>query len=291
MSKRPTTRQYKQTQKMAQSQGRSPSVSPERQTEIGVQMANLLEEFKSFKKDMKQEMRENREEIKEQVRKEVDKLGGKIERISEEIGEVKKEVKEVKIRACDLERTVKSVKERLQQEEGRGMQLELKYREKRFKLRGLSECANEKLEERIIPALEEFLELEDGKLETEIDRMFRINSIVARERKVPRDIVIYLLRTKIRDLIVQRSYKGKLVIENEEIQIFKDVPSQILKKRQEYKFLTRLLMKGNIEFRWERVEVVSFIYKQRRYRVDTIEKAKEMYDKLQKEWEDGSKKK
>ncbi|XP_042303373.1 E3 ubiquitin-protein ligase TRIM39-like [Sceloporus undulatus] len=55
--------------------------------------------------------------------------------------------------------------------------------------------------------------------------------------------------------------------------------------KKEYRFLARLLTRNQIDYKWERIEGVSFSYKQRRYRVNTIDKAKEIYEKISKDIE------
>ncbi|XP_042300103.1 uncharacterized protein LOC121918061 [Sceloporus undulatus] len=72
----------------------------------------------------------------------------------------------------------------------------------------------------------------------------------------------------------------RIVIDDKELEVFRDIPANILKKRQEYRFLTQLLQRLNIRYRWERIEGISLTYGQKRYRINSIEKAKDIYKKL-----------
>lgn len=76
------------------------------------------------------------------------------------------------------------------------------------------------------------------------------------------------------------------MIENNEINIFKDIPPQILMEIERYKFLTQLLKNLKIDFRWEGIEDLSVMYKQRRCKIDNIEKVKDMEQRIKREKED-----
>lgn len=67
------------------------------------------------------------------------------------------------------------------------------------------------------------------------------------------------------------------------IEIYKDLPLQIIRKRQEYKFLTMLLQKNEIFYRWDKIEGIIFNYRQRRYKLNSIEQAKFFFEKFNRE--------
>ncbi|XP_042299840.1 uncharacterized protein LOC121917782, partial [Sceloporus undulatus] len=159
---------------------------------------------------------------------------------------------------------------------------DLKARERCLKIRGLKELQNEDLYQYLIPILADFAEIPCSELLKEVDKTFRINSKTARERNLPRDISIYFIRTRTKELILEKSYQKRLVVDKEELMILKDIPARILKRRAEYRLLTSSLKRHNIPYRWEVPEGVSFTYKKKRLRINSQGKARDFLRTLKK---------
>ncbi|XP_042303374.1 uncharacterized protein LOC121920277 [Sceloporus undulatus] len=228
------------------------------QQEIKDARLETKEDIRNVCAELREEIKDTRSEIRKDVKKELDSFGKKIDKLSEDLNKTQKEVEQIKERTDILEKSSKEFNH--QQEEQRRMvwNNELRYREKCIKLRGLVEQNKEDLYERLIPALAKFVDITPEELEMEIDKTFRINSPFNKERNTPRDIVICFARTKVRDRFIQQSYESKLWIEDNEIKIFKDIPPQIMLNRQKYKPLIQLLKHLNIDYRWERIEGLTF---------------------------------
>ncbi|XP_042304223.1 uncharacterized protein LOC121920948 [Sceloporus undulatus] len=244
------------------------------------------EDIRTACAELREEIKDTRAEIRKDVKKELEIIGKKMDKLTTDLNKTQKEVEQIKERTNILEKSSKELNK--QQEEQKRMEWnnELRYREKCIKLRGLTEKSKEDLYERLIPALARYVDITPEEMEMEIDKMFRINSPQNKDRNVSRDVAICFARTKVRDRFIQQSYENKLWIEDMEIKIFKDIPPQIMMSRQKYKPLTRLLKNINIDFRWDRIEGLSFFYQQRRYKIDTIDKANEIEMKLRKEYKE-----
>lgn len=246
----------------------------------------MKEDLRGSIQEIRGEIKEMREEVKRDFKKELESFGKKMEKMTCEIKNTQKEVEKIRERTGDLENTSKEIIKKQEQQQAMEWNNELRYRDKCIKIRGLPEKSNEDLTERLIPDLAKYVGISEESMEQEIDKLFRVNSVQAREKKIPRDIVICLVRTKMRDLIIQKNYEVKFIIEDQEIKIFKDLPPQILAARLKYKTLTQLLKQVNINYRWERIEGLSFYYNQKRHKIDNEEKARDMERKLRREFKD-----
>lgn len=80
-----------------------------------------------------------------------------------------------------------------------------------------------------------------------------------------------------------QSYHKERNIEGNQIHIYKDIPKRILRKREDYKYLTVQLSKNFFFYKWEKLEGISVNYKQKWSRLKTIQKAKEFWKKFGQE--------
>jgi len=213
------------------------------------------------------------EEKLEGLEKKLDKKLDIIEkRLKTEIQEVKKQTEEYE--------------KRREEDEDRLTFLELKEKEHFIRIRGVEEDKEENIKnikKLLVHMIADLIDWEEEKVGEEIEKIYRVNSKYARVNKKPRDILIEFSKKKYRDVVIQAAFKKKIEVEGKSVTIFKEVPGRILKKRKEYKFLTDLLKKNEINFRWEVVEGINLQYKGQRHRLTSVFKAKEFYKKLEKE--------
>lgn len=243
----------------------------------------LKEDIKESNKELREEMKETRAEIRKDFKRELDNVVKRMDKMNLEMNKTQKDVEKIKERTSNLEGSVTDLRQKQDYQQRKELYQDLKYRDKCVKVRGILEKPNEDLYELLLPPLAVFLGYSVEKMESECDKIFRINSVQAREKNYPRDIIICCTRTRVRDLIIQKSYDSILMIEDKEAKIYKDIPPSIMLARQKYRGLINLLRYLKVEYRWDRVEGVSFIYRQKRIKIDTLEKAKEMEIKLRRE--------
>jgi len=209
-----------------------------------------------------------------------EKLEGLERRLEQKMDIIEKRLKN---EIQQVKKQVDICEERREEEEKRLTLLELKEKERYIRIRGVEEGKEENIKELLIPLIADLVEGEEEKIDDEIEKIYRVNSKYAKINKKPRDIVIEFSGKKYRDMVIQAAFKKKIEIGGNDITIFKEIPGGILKKRKEYKFLTDLLKKHEINFRWENIEGVNLMYKGQRYRLNSIYKAKDFYKRLEKE--------
>ncbi|XP_042312303.1 uncharacterized protein LOC121924868 [Sceloporus undulatus] len=251
----------------------------------------ILEELWEFKKFFKAEIREEQKSLREEIRldlqTEIYGLGKKIDSLNTEFKEIKEEVQLTVRKTKDLENKIEEIAKIQSKEERILWGQEKKQRDRAIKIRGLPETEGENLEERIIPALANFLDSPVDLINVQIDKLFRIFSKVAQEKGLPRDIAVGFNNARIRERVIQKNFNESLVIDNVEVEIYRDLPLPILKQRQQYRFLTSLLQRRNISYRWGNVEGVVFMFKERRFKINSLDKAKEFYKRLLQNEEKG----
>ncbi|XP_042299853.1 uncharacterized protein LOC121917795 [Sceloporus undulatus] len=239
---------------------------------------NLAREIKNlradFKKDLKSELRDFRQTL-ESVTKELKQVNIRVQKLEE--------------KANSMEDIVKKVKSDQELEKERLLDMraleEQKARQNCLKLRGVKENKGENLYDLLIPILADYMNIPVQEVSWSINKIYRINSKIAKEKSLPRDIVIYFLRQNVKDHLLQTSYQDKLIIEECEIRIFKDVPKRILQRREGYKFLTTQLNRHNILYKWEKLEGISVYFKQRWTKINSVFKANEFWKRHGKEIE------
>lgn len=223
-----------------------------------------------------------KEDLKKEFRKEIQNVKEVVNTLSGEFKETQGQVKKLEIKS---ESIIKDMEYNLD-----AIAL-VEMREKEFilRLRGVPEKSDENTREYIVSALAQYLQIEEEDLDSEIDKIFRVNSRYAREKKVPRDILIYFVRKVTKEQILKKHYSDRLNIAGKDIIVLKEVPLRILRKRKEYSFLTDKLKQNNILFRWERIEGVSFTFKEQRFKITSVLKAKAFIEKYMTDMSDASK--
>lgn len=256
----------------------------------------MLEEIRRMKEELREDNARLRQELRLEIRTEIQKEMGEIK---DSLGKIDKDLEKINNKVQDLEGNLSSLENNAIQAESRISKLEeerkidkqtitrleTKLRQNCIKLRGIPEQENENLYKFLIPILADFVEEPAEQFPWEIDTLYRINSKLAKQRNLPRDVVIYCVRKQTKDLIIQQSFKKELIVEGRIIQIFKDIPTVVLKSRKEYSFLTDQLKIHGIPFRWDEAEGLTLTWRQKRHKIDSVEKAADFWKRNRKEIE------
>lgn len=96
----------------------------------------------------------------------------------------------------------------------------------------------------MVNIISEFLEMPQEEVEKEYDDIYRVNSEFARQKKLPRDIIVRVITHKMRDLIFVRHYQDPLEVLGKRIKIWKELPRDLIKQRKEFKQLVDKLRKN-----------------------------------------------
>lgn len=148
-----------------------------------------------------------------------------------------------------LETKVEEVQAKVDKSDDEMVLMQYRSMEFALRIRGLKENNRENLEEICAEALAEVIGVQAEEFSIHIDKVYRVNSWLARQRQLPRDVVIYFTTRKIRNLILQASYKNKIKIEGQEVLMLKEIPPKMLRNRKNFTFLTDELRKRQIQFR------------------------------------------
>lgn len=230
-------------------------------------------------KDLQEALKLQTREIEEQMSNKIDKMNNKMEQITEgmeamsdEMGEIReiikiknKEIREDIIMAFQgLAKNLEKLDERLEEVNQSNLNLEDKmndvqnrmekideevmmsqYRDMEFALRvrGMKENQQENLREVFAKAFASTMGWRYEEVIMELDKIFRVNSWIARQRQLPRDIVIYFSKRTTRNEIIQAFYNNRFQVEGQEVLILKEIPPKILRKRKEFAFLADELKK------------------------------------------------
>ncbi|XP_042320574.1 uncharacterized protein LOC121929267 [Sceloporus undulatus] len=245
----------------------------------------LLEEMRRLQAETNAEIFRSSEGVKREFKVELNEVSSGLDKINEDINKINGKMKSLELHTGKMEKKIDEVKNDLLEDQEQILRLQLKQRENCLKLRGLPEKINENLYTELSPILAKFIDESEIQFPWELDRIYRLNSHIAKLKKLPRDVVVYFVRKQTRNLVLQQSYKTKLLIDGNEIMILKDIPGKILKRRKDYNFLIDKLKKYEIFFKWEEIEGVQVTWKQKKIRLNSIEKARNFLKDIQKEFE------
>lgn len=213
-------------------------------------------------------------EFKRDLRSELGEVTSRLDRIDADLKQINGKVEKLETDVRKMEIKVGAMHKEQQEDQESILRLQLKQRENCLKLRGLPENVNENLYTLLTPILAKFIGESETLFPWEIDRVYRINSRIAKIKKLPRDVIIYFVRKQTKEMILRQSYDTKLIIEGKEITVLRDIPGKILKRRKEYNFLIEQLRIRKIFYKWDDLEGVIVNWKQRKVRLNSIEKAR-----------------
>ncbi|XP_042302188.1 myosin-7-like [Sceloporus undulatus] len=224
---------------------------------------NITKQMNDFKREIKQEIRADLKEIHQTV-----------DKMMAEMQVTKRRVDILEFKSEKMEKDLCKLESRREQDLDEKALWEQRMREKAVKIRGLLEEKNEDLYEKLVPKIAQFLEKEVTTFQFEIDKLFRINSQIARQKGLPRDVALHFVRKQTRDLFLNKHNESPFQIEGQDLKVLKDIPARLLRRRREYTSLTTLLRREKIPYRWEIPEGLTFWFQKKRVRITSPEQAR-----------------
>ena len=224
---------------------------------------------------IEQNVRKNREEINK-VAQEVTVL----KKETEEIKVVKEKIRTVeqKLDNIDLENIEKIGSRQRSVEESLAF-LQLQQGEGNLRLRGLPELEEGSLKDFIVTQFSTFWHLKEDEVSALIVKAFRFGTKGKKSSKTVSDCLIVLNNRYQRDYILDLHYKNNLVVQQNRVVLFKDIPKFFLDKRAPYNDLTAELRRRNISFSWEFPEGLTFMFKEKRIRIRSPADKQKFLDK------------
>ncbi|XP_042304128.1 neurofilament medium polypeptide-like [Sceloporus undulatus] len=263
----------------AQQLQRRSSTSMEHSSSLLEEIRKINAKMESMQTNLQQEIKSLRTDLKQDFKSEVKKISQSLEEVKKDVNQAKSKIKDLEVKSKKLEEATTKLDLQHERDLDQKALEDQKHRENCLKIRGLKELKNEDLYDYVVTTLADYMEIPKMEYLWEINKTFRVNSTFAREQNISRDTVVYFVRKKARDDVLFQSYQKDLIIEGKQVKIYKDVPKRILRKREDYKFLTTQLSKKKIFYKWEKLEGLSVNFKQKWYKLNTIQKAKDFWKK------------
>uniref|UniRef100_A0ACB8EQ75 Uncharacterized protein n=1 Tax=Sphaerodactylus townsendi TaxID=933632 RepID=A0ACB8EQ75_9SAUR len=151
-----------------------------------------------------------------EINKEVDKIDDiqkkvrKISALEQGINQVLEDLKTVNNRMDSLENRIL----KLEKEEGSTLHetllMELRQKERFLRFRSLQETEEEDIKLKIIQLRAECMGKPGSEIHSEVDEVFRINSEIARERKLTRDVLVGFVKKSFRNEILHKRYQDRM---------------------------------------------------------------------------------
>ncbi|XP_042308410.1 ubiquitin-like-conjugating enzyme ATG10 isoform X3 [Sceloporus undulatus] len=234
----------------------------------------LIEEMRRLQQETSKEIQASRDEVKSELKAEIRQISARLDQIENEFSKMNGKIKNLKTEVQTIGEKVDQVEREREDDQDTILRILVKQRENCLKLRGLKENPNENLYTLLCPILANYVNEPEEQFPWEIDRAYRISSRIAKLKSLPRDVVVYIVRKQMRDLVLNQSYVSKLTIEDQEVTILKDVPSKILRRCRDYKCLTDVLNQQKIPLRWDEIEGLTVTWNQKKIRLNSVKKAK-----------------
>uniref|UniRef100_A0A2D4GSG4 L1 transposable element RRM domain-containing protein n=1 Tax=Micrurus corallinus TaxID=54390 RepID=A0A2D4GSG4_MICCO len=147
-----------------------------------------------------------------------------------------------------------------------------------LRFQNIEEEKGEDLPEIMEELLAKLLGIDKQKMEMEIDEIFRIHTTYARRHKLPREVHVRFVKKSIRDKILNKARDEPLQYKGKQLVVLKHIPRRVRDLRKQYHFLTSVLIKYNVNFRWLIPEGILVTWQEKKYRLDSLDKAMEFYD-------------
>lgn len=143
--------------------------------DLSVKMTNLSADMTSFKAEIRAEIRADLKDISQSMGK---TMG--------ELSKMRKDIDKMKETCGTYDRRIEEISGNQKSQMIETLKWECKAREKSVRIRGLKEVEGENLMESLVPTLAEFLQCDAQIFSLGLDRIFRLNSIVAKKKKNPK---------------------------------------------------------------------------------------------------------
>lgn len=187
--------------------------------------------------------------------------------LKEAVGENRKLAEDTSQRLGELEKEVRPLSKQVGEHQIHFLMTELRNREANLRIRSIPEVEEDNLIEFLTKEFSKFWKLEEK--DFKIVSAFRLGRF--RRKEKPRDCLIILRSKEERDKILGLHYGKSLDILDKRIEIYKDIPKQLLDLRSDYTELARLLRSNSIIFRWEFPQGLSFTFRGKKIKIRTLE--------------------
>nr|XP_060635536.1 uncharacterized protein MCAP_0864-like [Anolis sagrei ordinatus] len=260
------------------------------QTEIKTiqdNQGNQDAQSKAIKKEletMKKDMKDMKEELQSLVKEEMTVVKKDVEKLKQENTEITNTIKNDQE---TVRKKIRNLEEATYRVQSQQEAMEIREKETQLRFRNVIEEEGENIREVIIDMISQLIKKNKTMTETEVDRIFRIQTTHSRKFKTPKDVIVQLTKKNTRDEILKEHSKSPIQYKGNKIVILKEIPTSVLEKRRKYYFLTDKLKRRNVRFKWEKAEGLVVSWNENKHWLTSEAKARAFWDKYLKKKNEG----
>lgn len=271
----------------------SPNVSPGTQKSVGAMISQeMIKELKELRVAMTSglsKVQQDLADVSAQLKDQIEGLGNKMEEIQKEVSEIKhetrnltKNVKRIEKRTDKIQKKTDEIEEKQKELEQSTLRWDMERAAFMLRIQNIPEDLQENLRRIVVEILAPLAEQETEEFQKELDLAYRVSSSFARRNNTPREVHVKLTRRHIRDIILRKARDGNIRFKDKEIQIAKEVPWSMRKKRRDYEEIATILREKEIIYRWLTPEGLAFRFEGHQYNINSVLKAEEFLKKNEK---------
>ncbi|XP_026579894.1 uncharacterized protein LOC113452651 [Pseudonaja textilis] len=147
-----------------------------------------------------------------------------------------------------------------------------------LRFQNIEEEKGENLAEIITQILAGALEISKEKMMDGMDEIYRVYTSYTMRNKLPREVHVRFTKKTMRTEILQKARGDPLKYKGKEIKALKQIPRKVRDLRREYQFLTKILIKKEVNYRWLILEGLTFVWQEQGHRIDSVERAELFYN-------------
>ncbi|XP_067320907.1 uncharacterized protein PF3D7_1120000-like [Anolis sagrei] len=238
-------------------------------------------ETEAMKKDMK-DMKEELQSLQSLVKEEMTTVKNDVGKLKQDNIDLIKDNTTIKNHQEMVRKKVKSFEELIDKVQSQQEMMEIREKETQLRFRNVIEEEEDNIREVIVDMIAQLTKKKRTDAETEVDRVFRIQTTHSRKFKTPKDIIVQLTKKNTRDEILREHSKSPLQYKGNRIVILKQIPISVLERRRNYNFLTDELKRRNLRFKWEKREGLVTTWNENKYWLTSEAKARAFWDKYLK---------
>ncbi|XP_070789403.1 tropomyosin-like [Pituophis catenifer annectens] len=230
--------------------------------------------------DNHQESRKNHEDLKMdigEIKDNLKKMDNKIEKIQQNIAKNEQRIQNTEDKMGKVEKKIEE-SECAQTIVNKELEDSISFLEMEkalfyLRFQNIVENREEDLRDVMVGILAEATLKNKEEINKEIDEIYRVFTNYAQRNRLPKEVHIRFVRKLVKEEIYKKMREKPIIYKGKEIITLKQIPRRIRETRKNYNFLTTELHKHKIMFRWLTPEGLLVSWQDKKYKLDTLEKA------------------
>lgn len=202
--------------------------------------------------------------MEEKVRMEIEGVKSEVKKSVMKIGEIEQKTKKIEKEMLENNKTLQE----------RILMLDCKMLELHLCFRGIPEEQGD-IRQQMIILIVDLVQRPPEEIDKNCYGIYRVNSEFARQKNIPRDVIVKVTTRKLIDEILDKQFKEPLHNKGKVIRILKELPKDVLQMRRNYRKITERLSSEHNRYRWQIPEGLSFIWKGKRVLIKSVDQMKE----------------